>query len=80
MPSSPPGSPREARLTRGTAEDLVSVDEIAGGIARRFRGRGVEVEDLEQVACLGLVKAAISFRLEAGVPSSGTPYRRSAVR
>ncbi|MGC5615153.1 sigma-70 family RNA polymerase sigma factor [Georgenia sp. Z1491] len=31
---------------------------LARALARRFRGRGSEVEDLEQVAYLGLVKAA----------------------
>jgi RNA polymerase sigma-B factor len=53
-------------------EEVVELNlEIARGIARRFRGRGVEEEDLEQVACLGLMKAATSFRLEAGVPFIG---------
>jgi RNA polymerase sigma-B factor len=53
-------------------EEVVELNlEIARGIARRFRGRGVEAEDLEQVACLGLMKAATSFRLETGVPFIG---------
>ncbi|GAA1520754.1 SigB/SigF/SigG family RNA polymerase sigma factor [Kribbella lupini] len=53
-------------------EEVVELNlEIARGIARRFRGRGVEQEDLEQVACVGLMKAANSFRLEAGVPFIG---------
>src|SRR5215207_7091164 len=45
--------------------------EIARGIARRFRGRGVEDEDLEQVACLGLMKAVRGFRPDEGVPFIG---------
>lgn len=45
--------------------------EIARGIARRFRGRGIEDEDLEQVACLGLMKAVRNFRPEDGVPFIG---------
>ncbi|MEV6415031.1 sigma factor [Kribbella sp. NPDC051718] len=32
--------------------------EIARGIARRFDRRGAESDDLAQVACLGLMKAA----------------------
>jgi len=47
---------------------------IAHSIAGRFRGRGVEAEDLEQVAYLGLVKAARSYR-----PDSGTPFLAYAV-
>lgn len=45
--------------------------EIARGIARRFRGRGAEAEDLEQVAYLGLVKAAHHYRLDADTPFIG---------
>jgi RNA polymerase sigma-B factor len=45
--------------------------EIARGIARRFRGRGAEAEDLEQVAYLGLVKAAHHYRLDAETPFIG---------
>ncbi|WP_432936284.1 sigma-70 family RNA polymerase sigma factor [Kribbella sp. CA-253562] len=45
--------------------------EIARGIARRFRGRGVEDDDLEQVACLGLMKAASGYRPDDGVPFIG---------
>ncbi len=53
-------------------EEVVELNlEIARGIARRFRGRGAEDDDLEQVACLGLMKAATNFRPEAGVPFIG---------
>ncbi|MEV8371095.1 sigma-70 family RNA polymerase sigma factor [Kribbella sp. NPDC056861] len=41
--------------------------EIARGIAQRFRNRGPDPEDLEQVACLGLVKAEIAVRVGAEV-------------
>jgi RNA polymerase sigma-B factor len=34
---------------------------VAHALAHRFAGRGVEVEDLEQVACEGLIKAASRF-------------------
>ena len=53
-------------------EEVVRLNiEIARGIARRFRGRGVEDEDLEQVACLGLMKAVRGFRPDEGVPFIG---------
>ena len=34
---------------------------VAGDLARRYRGRGIPLDDLEQVACLGLVKAVKGF-------------------
>lgn len=34
---------------------------VAHAVARRYRGRGVPLEDLEQVACEGLVKAVRRF-------------------
>ncbi|MFK4087557.1 sigma-70 family RNA polymerase sigma factor [Kribbella sp. NPDC020789] len=45
--------------------------EIARGIAQRFRGRGAEIEDLEQVAYVGLMKAATNYRLDAETPFIG---------
>src|SRR4051812_42858398 len=45
--------------------------EIARGIAQRFRNRGPDPEDLEQVAYLGLVKAARGYRLAADTPFIG---------
>jgi RNA polymerase sigma-B factor len=47
---------------------------IAHSIASRFRGRGVEADDLDQVAYLGLLKAARSYR-----PDTGTPFLAYAV-
>ncbi|WP_432876866.1 SigB/SigF/SigG family RNA polymerase sigma factor [Kribbella sp. CA-245084] len=53
-------------------EQVVELNlEIAQGIARRFRGRGAEADDLEQVAYLGLVKAAHHYRLDADTPFIG---------
>ncbi len=53
-------------------EEIVELNlEIARGIARRFRGRGVEDDDLEQVACLGLMKAVTNYRPETEVPFIG---------
>jgi RNA polymerase sigma-B factor len=48
--------------------------EIAHSIASRFSGRGVESDDVDQVACLGLVKAAHGFD-----PDAGTPFPAFAV-
>jgi RNA polymerase sigma-B factor len=43
-------------------DQLVEVNlQIAMDVARRYRSRGVPIEDLEQVACLGLVKAARGY-------------------
>ncbi|MQW75411.1 sigma-70 family RNA polymerase sigma factor [Nocardioides sp. dk4132] len=35
--------------------------QVAHAVARRFRNRGVPLEDLEQVACCALVRAAAKF-------------------
>lgn len=40
---------------------------LARVIARRFAGRGVELEDLEQVASIGLIKAIQRFKPELGL-------------
>jgi RNA polymerase sigma-B factor len=49
--------------TRRELEDrIVEVNmQVAVDVARRYRSRGVAIEDLEQVAYLGLVKAARGF-------------------
>jgi RNA polymerase sigma-B factor len=61
--------PQEQQLL---LERIVELNlEIARGIARRFRGRGAELEDLEGVAYLGLMKAAAHYRLEAHTPFIG---------
>ncbi len=46
----------------GLREEIVLVNlPVAQGIARRYGSRGMPLEDLEQVACLGLVKAVRGF-------------------
>lgn len=46
----------------GLREQVVLVNlPVAQGIARRYGSRGMPLEDLEQVACLGLVKAVRGF-------------------
>ena len=53
-------------------EAIVALNiEIARGISRRFRGRGAEDDDLEQVAYVGLLKAAHNFRTDNGAPFIG---------
>jgi RNA polymerase sigma-B factor len=56
--------------------------EIARGIAQRFRNKGPDADDLEQVAYLGLVKAAHGYRLAADTPFIGyaIPTIRGEVR
>lgn len=40
--------------------------DLAFGLARKYDGRGVSLDDLEQVACLGLVKAVRRFDPDQG--------------
>jgi RNA polymerase sigma-B factor len=65
-------APDEDLLARA-ADEPESRDEIfrrhmslATGMARRFRGKGVDAEDLEQVASIGLVKAISRFSPGSG--------------
>jgi RNA polymerase sigma-B factor len=56
-------------------EDVVLVNrDVAGAIARRYVNRGVDVDDLEQVAYVGLVNAARRFD-----PDRGTEFLSFAV-
>lgn len=53
-------------------DDLVAAHlDYAATLAGRYRGRGVPRDDLEQVARLGLVKAAQRFDPQRGVPFRG---------
>jgi RNA polymerase sigma-B factor len=59
LPEPTPSVPAELS---SVASDLVmSHLGVAHGIARRYRNRGIAADDLEQVARLGLVKAARSY-------------------
>ena len=52
---------------RRLREDVVLLNmSVARSIAGRYRSRGIVLDDLEQVACLGLVKAANGFDPERG--------------
>ncbi|HCA54724.1 MAG: sigma-70 family RNA polymerase sigma factor [Acutalibacteraceae bacterium] len=51
------------------SESAVSVEENIGLVhtcARRFKGRGIEYDDLFQAGCMGLVKAAGHFDADKG--------------
>jgi RNA polymerase sigma-B factor len=62
-------------LQQSLLEEAIELNlGIAHSIASRFRGRGVEADDLDQVAYLGLLKAARSYR-----PDTGTPFLAYAV-
>ena len=53
-------------------EQVVELNaDVARSIASRYRNRGVDLEDLEQAACLGLVGAAHRYRSELEVPFLG---------
>jgi RNA polymerase sigma-B factor len=48
-------------------DELIAANlEVARSMARRYRNRGVDLDDLEQVALLGLTKAAQRFDPDAG--------------
>jgi RNA polymerase sigma-B factor len=58
---------RAAGLPEDQRQDLLEQvvilnTPIARSIASRYRRKGVDADDLEQVACLGLVKAANGYR------------------
>lgn len=60
-------------LKRYAAGDAFAEDELVrrnsglvNGIAHRFRGRGVEFEDLVQIGTIGMIKAIRSFDLARG--------------
>jgi RNA polymerase sigma-B factor len=64
-------------------DQLVEVNlQIALDVARRYRSRGVAIEDLEQVAALGLVKAARGYDPERATDflSYAVPTIRGEVR
>lgn len=57
------GTPDREALTRELIETNLGV---ARSIASRYRNRGIDLDDLEQVAMLGLTKAAQRFDADAG--------------
>lgn len=55
-----------AEASRMRQQVVVLHRGLAIGLARRYEGRGIEIEDLEQVAMLGLVLAVRRYRPERG--------------
>ncbi len=55
---------------------------VARDVARRYRGRGIPADDLDQVALLGLVKAVKGFKADRGSEflSFAVPTIRGEVR
>jgi RNA polymerase sigma-B factor len=53
---------------RSSAEEraVVLAIELADGIARRYSGRGIDLDDLRQVARMGLVKAVRGYSPDRG--------------
>ncbi|MFC7725507.1 sigma-70 family RNA polymerase sigma factor [Nocardioides sp. GCM10028917] len=65
----PPDDPRDVRNPARAAcvDDLIEANlEVARTLAARYRNRGIDLDDLEQVAFVGLTKAAHRFDPHAG--------------
>ena len=63
----PAGDPKRARLR----DELVEIHlPLVEYLARRFRNRGEPLDDLVQVATIGLIKSVDRFDLERGVEFS----------
>ena len=67
-PVSPDDTARAGMSERSVLTDTLieSHLDVARSIAARYRNRGIELDDLEQVALLGLTKAAHRFDPDAG--------------
>lgn len=68
---------------RKLVDELIEAHlDLARSVARRYRNRGVDLDDLEQVALLGLTKAAQRFDADAGHDflSYAVPTIRGEVR
>jgi RNA polymerase sigma-B factor len=65
----------EGAVRDGLLEEIIRLNMvIAGELARRYHGRGIANDDLDQVANLGLVKAVQGFD-----PSQGSDFLSFAV-
>lgn len=76
-------APSQSSQALTTADDLiVSYAPVARSMAARYRNRGIDLDDLEQVALLGLTKAARRFDPDAGFEfmSFATPTIRGELR
>jgi RNA polymerase sigma-B factor len=66
--STEPGDPRRAELRDQTIEAWLP---LARHLARRYAGRGEAIEDLIQVAVIGLIKAVDRYQADRGVEFAG---------
>ena len=62
------GVPDARRRDELRDEIFVRNQGLALSVAFRYRRRGADIEDLSQVACLGLVKAINGYRVDRGTP------------
>ncbi|MBR1532458.1 MAG: sigma-70 family RNA polymerase sigma factor, partial [Eubacterium sp.] len=53
-------------MVNSREEYIVANIALVHSIANRFRGRGIEYDDLFQAGCLGLVKAVDNFDKDKG--------------
>jgi RNA polymerase sigma-B factor len=61
---------------RGVRNELVEAHRgLAASIANDYRGRGVELDDLVQIAMLGMIKAVERYDVERGIPFSSFASR-----
>ena len=62
------------RVRQGDEQALAALTEgnmgLVNSIAARYRGRGIEYEDLVQIGCIGMIKAAKSFDFSYGTTFS----------
>jgi RNA polymerase sigma-B factor len=57
----------DERERAGIRREIAEVNvEVARSIARRYKGRAEAIEDLEQAACVGLMKAVNGYRTSHG--------------
>ncbi len=58
----------ETGAAHGTREDMINGNlGLVHACAHKFKGRGIEYDDLFQAGCMGLIKAADAFDEERGV-------------
>jgi RNA polymerase sigma-B factor len=67
----------EGRAARLRQQVVVLNLGLADGLARRYQGRGIEAEDLVQVARVALVKASLGYR--PGLGHGFHPYARVTI-
>lgn len=60
-----------AKRSRLREQAVVLSLDLADAVAHRYAGRGMDIEDLTQVARMGLVKAVLRYRAGAGFSFTG---------